>query len=59
MIVSAVRRAGHIAGKALDAEDRRLVGMGLVYLLSLALAVVMLAGAAGLAWRVFEAARSL
>ena len=59
MIVSGVRKIGSVAGKVLDAEDRRVVGMGLVYLLALGLAIITVAGAAGLALNVFEAARDL
>lgn len=58
MIVSTVRAVGRLAGKALDAEDRKLVGIGLVYIGSLALAIILMAGAIGLALQAFEAARS-
>lgn len=57
MIVSSVRAVGRVADKVLDADDRRVIGQGLVLVLAFALCVLTVAGSAGLAIKVFEYAR--
>lgn len=42
--------------KLLDQQDRRLIGMAFVLVLAVVLAIVVVAGAAGLAVRVFALA---
>lgn len=55
MIVKPIKAAARIVGKVLDEEDRQLMGQGLAVLLALGIATIIVAGAAGLAIRVFEA----
>lgn len=53
MIVSSVRRVGNVAGKVLDADDRRVIGQGMVLIFSVAFCLLTLGFSAGLAVRVF------
>jgi hypothetical protein len=53
MIVSTVRVVGRFAGKVIDADDRRVLGQGLIIGLGLVLMLLVLAVSAGLAVRAF------
>ena len=55
MIIKPIRAVGRFAGRLLDEEDRQVIGQGLAVLLALGFATIVVAGAIGLAIRVFEA----
>lgn len=52
-IVKSGRRVGRQVGRVVDAEDRRLLAQAVIYLGGGGVVVVAVAGAAGLAIRVF------
>ena len=55
MIVKAAKAAARLAGKAVDEEDRQVLGAGILYLLALCGFTLAVAATASLAIRVFEA----
>ena len=55
MIVKAAKAVARLAGKAVDEEDRRVLGEGVVYLLALCAGALAISATVSLAIRVFEA----
>lgn len=55
-MIKSVRKLARLLGRVLDEEDRKVIGYGLVIIAAGGAAVVMGAGALGLAVRVFELA---
>lgn len=56
LIRGPVRRVGRAAGRVIDADDRKVIGYGLVMVGGTGAVVLAGAGILGLAWRVFVAA---
>ncbi len=54
MIVSSVKAVGRTLGTVVDAEDRKVLGQGVILLLAAAIVVVSIAGGAGLAYQLFR-----
>jgi hypothetical protein len=52
-VVKGTRRAWKAVGTPLDAEDRKLFGSVLIWIVGGGVAVVTVAGIAGLSWRLF------